>query len=189
MREGMEEDWLLKTEGDKGNENEIDMLENEADVPIEDLLKKYYPESVSDLAERASNNIVKDVTKDEKEDTKENNEAVEEDVSGPGRSKRRRKPIDFEEVQARIKEEEGLQKRKEPEKSEAENGKKDEVKKEEKLEGESSLEEYANLAAELAPTGNTLDTTTVKTKVPFLLKHTLRVNPLWKNTPTWPLSS
>merc|ERR1719275_331780 len=50
-------------------------------------------------------------------------------------------------------------------------GKKEE---EEKHEGESSLEEYANLAAELAPTGNTLDTTTVKTKVPFLLKHTLR---------------
>merc|ERR1719270_2413020 len=69
---------------------------------------------------------------------------------------------------------EGLQKQKEPEKSEVENGKKDEVKEEEKLEGESSLEEYANLAAELAPTGNTLDTTTVKTKVPFLLKHTLR---------------
>ena len=51
------EEQELKTEGDKGNENEIDMLENEADVPIEDLLKKYYPEGVNDLEERATNNI------------------------------------------------------------------------------------------------------------------------------------
>ena len=67
-------------------------------------------------------------------------------------------------------------KEKEPQKSEkADEAKENESKDEkDKHEGESSLEEYANLAAELAPTGNTLDTTTVKTKVPFLLKHTLR---------------
>merc|ERR1719341_230371 len=164
-------------EGEKGNENEVDMLENEADVPLEDLLKKYYPESVDDLAERATSKMIKDTTTIEKEEVEAKDDSVEEDVSGTGRSKRRRKPIDFEEVQARIKEEEDLQqKEKEPQKSEKDEGKKDESKKEEeeKHEGESSLEEYANLAAELAPTGNTLDTTTVKTKVPFLLKHTLR---------------
>merc|ERR1719341_384393 len=164
-------------EEEKGNENEVDMLENEADVPLEDLLKKYYPDSVDDLAERAASKMIKDTTVAEKEEVKTKEDSVEEDVSGTGRSKRRRKPIDFEEVQARIKEEEELQqKEKEPQKGEKDIGKKDESKKteEEKHEGESSLEEYANLAAELAPTGNTLDTTTVKTKVPFLLKHTLR---------------
>merc|ERR1719341_497308 len=164
-------------EEEKGNENEVDMLENEADVPLEDLLKKYYPESVDDLAERATSKMIKDTTTIEKEEVETKDDSVEEDVSGTGRSKRRRKPIDFEEVQARIKEEEDLQE-KEPQVSEKNEGKKDESKEKEKggekHEGESSLEEYANLAAELAPTGNTLDTTTVKTKVPFLLKHTLR---------------
>merc|ERR1719362_1420726 len=93
---------------EKGNENEIDMLENEADVPLEDLLKKYYPDSVDDLAERATSKKIKDTT--EKEEVKDKEDSIEEDVSGTGRSKRRRKPIDFEEVQARIKEEEELQK-------------------------------------------------------------------------------
>merc|ERR1719341_3184280 len=92
-------------EEEKGNENEIDMLENEADVPLEDLLKKYYPDSVDDLAERATSKKIKDTT--EKEEVKDKEDSVEENVSGTGRSKRRRKrkPIDFEEVQARIKEE------------------------------------------------------------------------------------
>ena len=167
------EEKEVVTEEEKGNENEIDMLENEADVPIEDLLKKYYPDSVDDLAERATSKMIKDT---EKEEVKEKDESVEEDVNSTGRSKRRRKPIDFEEVQARIKEEEEMQKEKETLKSEKDEEKKEEgnEKEKEKHEGESSLEEYANLAAELAPTGNTLDTTTVKTKVPFLLKHTLR---------------
>ena len=53
----------------------------------------------------------------------------------------------------------------------------DETKKtdeEDKKDGEDKLDEYAAMAAELAPTGNTLATTTVKTKVPYLLKHTMR---------------
>ena len=167
-----EEEEEVVPEEEKGNE--IDALENDADVPLEDLLKKYYPDSVDDLAERAANKVVKDTTSVEKEEVGGDDE--EEDITSTGRSKRRRKPIDFEEVQARIKQEEELLKEKEPQKSEkADEAKENESKDEkDKHEGESSLEEYANLAAELAPTGNTLDTTTVKTKVPFLLKHTLR---------------
>ena len=167
-----EEEEEVVPEEEKGNE--IDALENDADVPLEDLLKKYYPDSVDDLAERAANKVVKDTTSVVKEEVGGDDE--EEDITSTGRSKRRRKPIDFEEVQARIKQEEELLKEKEPQKSEkADETKENESKDEkDKHEGESSLEEYANLAAELAPTGNTLDTTTVKTKVPFLLKHTLR---------------
>ena len=36
------------------------------------------------------------------------------------------------------------------------------------------LQDVIEMAATFQPTGNTLDTTSVKTKVPFLLKHTLR---------------
>merc|ERR1712002_774209 len=34
---------------DKEQDNEIDMLANEADIPIEELLKKFYPEQFKDL--------------------------------------------------------------------------------------------------------------------------------------------
>ena len=36
------------------------------------------------------------------------------------------------------------------------------------------FQDVIEMAATFQPTGNTLDTTSVKTKVPFLLKHTLR---------------
>ena len=97
--------------------------------------------------------------KDEAGEVKE--EALEEN----SRSRRKRKPINIEEVEAKIKAEEEESK---AEPSEAESAA-------DKTE-EDKLEEYAELARAFQPTGNTLDTTTVKTKVPFLLRHTLRAS-------------
>ena len=201
---------------EKGTENEIDMLENEAEVPIEDLLKKYYPASVDTVLGSVASS---EATPCPTPPGGQGGEEQEEAGQAGGRSRRRRKPIDFTEVQARIQQEEDAQKREEEakdgdgkvkEKVEGGDGEKDggEVEKEggecekeagdDKLEGSDALEEYANVAASLAPTGNTLDTTTVKTKVrlvlifliltiltwcacvpgvlqvPWLLKHTLR---------------
>ena len=55
----------------------------------------------------------------------------------------------------------------------AENGHSSDLK---ELVGEENKDFYdvVEMAAKFQPTGNTLDTTSVKTPVPFLLKHTLR---------------
>merc|ERR1719312_630534 len=97
---------------DKSNENEINELENEAEVPIEELLKKYYPDQFGDIEVKKT-----------------------EDGSNSGSEEQKNEDSNID---------------------------------------EDKLEEYASMAAKFQPTGNTLDTTTVKTKVPFLLKHTLR---------------
>ena len=184
------EEEAQDTENDKENhESEINELENEADVPIEELLKKYYPEQFGDIEVKRKDkpeesidkskkkyldsddaaNLETDIKKSESEekvdlkvDKTDDTECEESTNEESGRSKRKRKPINIAEVEAKIKAEEG-------EKSAKEEGED----KGDKTE-EDKLEEYASLAATLAPTGNTLDTTTVKTKVPFLLKHTLR---------------
>ena len=185
---------------EKNHESEINELENEADVPIEELLKKYYPEQFGNIeVERKDMKTQKNTSDNEKSD-----EAINKDVSGKemvedqpddslkaevkeesqldvkenaqaddkyddecndstleegGRSRRKRKPLNIAEVEAKIKAEEESSKSEETPKDKTE---------------EDKLEEYASLAATFQPTGNTLDTTTVKTKVPFLLKHTLR---------------
>ena len=182
-------------EPDTKREQELEELEEGAEVPIEELLRKYYPEQFAETTEP-------------KPDVKEETEAE------PSGSRRRRKPIDFAEVEKKIAEEDKnmtetpvhniKQEVKTEEKSEEtgeekaeETGDKkkgdvelaEDVKEEsdestddeEKdpgikslVEGEDKLEEYASMAAKFQPTGNTLETTTVKTKVPSLLKHTLR---------------
>ena len=167
------------------NEEEIGMLENEAEVPIEDLLKKYYPDTFEHMTsgavgeeEKVENKVEKLEDKETKPAPKEEEELKEEGETGRG--KRRRKPIDFEEVQARILEEEESQKKKEESTEGVGEGTKEATEmtkktdEEDKKDGEDKLDEYAAMAAELAPTGNTLATTTVKTKVPYLLKHTMR---------------
>ena len=99
--------------------------------------------------------------------------------------RRQRKPIDFAEVERKIKEENAAndmfseaakEETKDEEKIKVENDDNKEEKKDDDLlgDGEDKLEEYANMAAKFQPTGNTLETTAVKTKVPSLLKHTLR---------------
>lgn len=201
-------------EPDTKREQELEELEEGAEVPIEELLRKYYPDQFPDSDPKPE--IKEEITKDETES------------SG---SRRRRKPVDFAEVERKIAEEdvklgvkpvedikeekleeekaenvrttdEKIEKDKNKEgRSEKDtdnddktNGEKVEEEKEEVkeesdestdedekdpgikslVEGEDKLEEYASMAAKFQPTGNTLETTTVKTKIPSLLKHTLR---------------
>jgi len=156
---------------DKANENEINELENEAEVPIEELLKKYYPDEFGSIEVLKKSDEIKTETDDDKQNIEStiNEDDKSEDV---GRGRRRKKPLNIEEIEARIKAEEDEQALKKAE-SEAKDEPEDEDDDKSDTE-EDKLEEYASMAAKFQPTGNTLDTTTVKTKVPFLLKHTLR---------------
>jgi len=143
------------------NDNEINELESEAEVPIEELLKKYYPEQFSDIQVKKKDIDVKLDTSNNK--FEHSNEEIPDVDAGRGR--RRKKPLNIEEIEAKIKAEEQVDIKKEDQVEELELKPDSE---------EDKLEEYASMAAKFQPTGNTLDTTTVKTKVPFLLKHTLR---------------
>ena len=74
-----------------------------------------------------------------------------------GRGKRKRKPKPVEDIEPE-------EKKESPKSDLAE------------MMGEDNKDFYdvVEMAAKFQPTGNTLDTTSVKTPVPFLLKHTLR---------------
>ena len=151
---------------DKGNENEINELENEAEVPIEELLKKYYPDQFGDIEVKKTEDGSNSGSEEQKNEDSNIDEDKPEEV---GRGRRRKKPLNIEEIEARIKAEE--------EEKAASDVKDEPAAADEEVKPDSEedkLEEYASMAAKFQPTGNTLDTTTVKTKVPFLLKHTLR---------------
>jgi len=160
---------------DKGNENEINELENEAEVPIEDLLKKYYPDQFGNIEAQKREDESKVGKEGDANATLkiEDGEKAENSSEEVGRGRRRKKPLNIEEIEARIKveEEELALKKAESEGMDVQESKDEEGS---DTDGEDKLEEYASMAAKFQPTGNTLDTTTVKTKVPFLLKHTLR---------------
>jgi len=163
---------------EKGNENEINELENEAEVPIEELLKKYYPDQFGNIEVQKKEND--EIKTENEEDSKTDNTILEDDTfestsEEVGRGRRRKKPLNIEEIEARIKAEEDEQALKKAEnEAKDDDQSKDEKGSDSDTDGEDKLEEYASMAAKFQPTGNTLDTTTVKTKVPFLLKHTLR---------------
>ena len=191
-----EETIADKQEEEQPRELELKELEEGAEVPIEELLRKYYPEQFTQTKQED-----KEVKKED--DAEETKKVEKADNPEQDLGKRRRKPINFSEVEKKIREEEdGLKGEENNEvKSEvkAEDGEsskadskdssdkekaaeeEDEDTEDEKDEGltslvkeEDKLEEYASMAAKFQPTGNTLETTTVKTKVPSLLKHTLR---------------
>merc|ERR1719266_1523779 len=62
---------------EKNHDREINELENEADVPIEELLKKYYPDQFGDIeVERKDMKTLKNTSDDEK-----SNEAIDKDVT------------------------------------------------------------------------------------------------------------
>merc|ERR1719320_1186812 len=151
---------------DKGNENEINELENEAEVPIEELLKKYYPDQFGDIEVKKTEDGSNSGSEEQKNEDSNIDEDKPEEV---GRGRRRKKPLNIEEIEARIKAEEEEKATSDIKDEPA--APDEEVKPDSE---EDKLEEYASMAAKFQPTGNTLDTTTVKTKVPFLLKHTLR---------------
>jgi hypothetical protein len=164
-------------ESSKDTNKELQELEEGAEVPLEDLLKKYYPEQFADLAAP-----VKEESKPEEEETPagvgtETPPVGAEEERG---RQRRRKVIDFAAVERQIEEENALRKMAEegvaatakPEGELTEGKEEEDVKgnkkgegkaetseeeeeKEEKdglkslMEGEDKLEEYASMAAKV----------------------------------------
>merc|ERR1711892_929768 len=84
-----DEETIEKEE--KGNENEINELENEAEVPIEELLKKYYPDQFGSIEVQKKSEEIKTETDDDKQNIEStiNEDDKSEDV---GRGRRRKKP-------------------------------------------------------------------------------------------------
>lgn len=117
---------------DQEDEGEVDMLNEEADIPLEDLLRKFHPE----LYENQS----KESSKTEEEEQPDDHRNGVEQVQGDDDDERNR---DKDNLKALVDEDPGLF-------------------------------DAVETAEAFQPTGNTLDTTTVKTPVPFLLKHKLR---------------
>ncbi len=152
-----DDEATIGREEDRQSEGELDELEQEAEVPLDVLLRKFHPE------------LYKDQEEEEKSDEKSSKEegAKEEKEEEPKESSKEKED------------------KKEDSSSKGEPAAKDEKKKKSSAEEDKDnlktlVEEDPDLfsAVETAeafqPTGNTLDTTTVKTPVPFLLKHSLR---------------
>ncbi len=158
-----DDERTIAKDEDRHEEGEIDDLEAEADIPLEELLKKFHPE----LFEK-NNTDVNKASSPEKKISKE------ESLGKRRRSSRRDsgKPTDVN----------TSDNEKEAEKETTAAGseaKESEVKPKKDLqdlmgEGNKDFYDVVEMAAKFQPTGNTLDTTSVKTPVPFLLKHTLR---------------
>ena len=146
-----DDEGTIARDEDTHEDGELDDLNAEADIPVEELLRKFHPE-LFDGKEDA------DESNQEGEKEKSTTEKVEE-VTETGRGKRKRKPKPIEDIEPIITEKSG--------------GKDDDLK---TLMGQENKDFYdvVEMAAKFQPTGNTLDTTNVKTPVPFLLKHTLR---------------
>ena len=152
-----DDEATIGREEDRQSEGELEELEQEAEVPLDELLRKFHPE------------LYKDQEEEEKSDEKSSKEegAKEEKEEEPKESSKEKED------------------KKEDSSSKGEPAAKDEKKKKSSAEEDKDnlktlVEEDPDLfsAVETAeafqPTGNTLDTTTVKTPVPFLLKHSLR---------------
>ncbi len=153
-----DDEATIGREEDRQSEGELDELEQEAEVPLDELLRKFHPE----------------LYKDQEEEDKEDEKSEKEGEEGAK-----------EEKEEEPKESKEKEDKREDSSSKGEPAAKDEKKKKSSAEEDkdnlkSLVEEDPDLfsAVETAeafqPTGNTLDTTTVKTPVPFLLKHSLR---------------
>ena len=116
----------------------------EADIPIEELLKKFHPELYDNAGDdKDDSNEVKNVEKNDQENT------VPEPKPSTSSGQKRRKSKDDDNLKTLVSEEN----------IEANN---------------KDFYDVVEMAAQFQPTGNTLETTNVKTPVPFFLKHTLR---------------
>ena len=134
-----DDEATIAKDEDTHEDGELDDLNAEADIPLEDLLKKFHPELFDG------------------QDQGQDQPSEPQPSTSKGPRKRSRRVIsddqdqDLEQNQAKD--------------SDLKN-----------LMGEENKDFYdvVEMAAKFQPTGNTLDTTSVKTPVPFLLKHTLR---------------
>jgi E1A-binding protein p400 len=151
------------------------MLKEESEVPLEELLKKFHPELYNNEGENAQ-----DGGTGETSETASTTAQMETEKPTPNESAAQ-SSADVSETEDEEKEEGEESKRTDEEENDAEDD--DESESEEKkrenlktlVSGEDDeFYDAIEVAEAFQPTGNTLDTTTVKTPVPFLLKHTLR---------------
>ena len=194
---------------DVREEGEIDELKDESEIPVEELLRRYYPELYGNDAttndgskkseETSTTNESSISTEVKEKDVADKN--LNEDENGPTTSKRRRMDRDVksdavvadtssdladdssllpsekdEETATEEEDEETDENDSESSDINEDAAEDDNTKLLVEQEGEqfSEFTDVIEMAAKFQPTGNTLDTTNVKTKVPFLLKHTMR---------------
>ena len=146
-----DDEATIAKDEDTQEDGELDDLNAEADIPLEDLLKKFHPELFD--GQEASEPAQDQPEQTDQPDQAEPQPSTSKGITGRKRSRR----AISDDVQEATKASD--------ENSDLKN-----------LMGEENKDFYdvVEMAANFQPTGNTLDTTSVKTPVPFLLKHTLR---------------
>ena len=151
----------IAREEDTHEDGEIDELNDEAEIPIEELLKRYHPELMDNADQENVTN--ENVTKEYDEKIVNFNEPMPSTSSGIGQRRRRSKAV------------ENISDTNQDTPKEDDTSNKEDLKT--LMEGDENNKDFydvVEMAAQFQPKGYTLDTTNVKTPVPFLLKHTLR---------------
>ena len=194
----------ISQDDDKQEEGELDMLQQEQDIPVEELLRRFHPELYppddDDEEDKDKSEDKKDpepkagTSKQKEDDTSKNSEegdkkdkvdkkkAAEsdqdsDDEDDDGNEEEDNDEEEDEEDEKQEKKEKGSAS-KETEEDDSENLKalvaKDDDDKVEGAKEQEGFYDAIEMAEQFQPTGNTLETTVVKTPIPFLLKHTLR---------------
>ncbi|KAL6060479.1 Pharynx and intestine in excess protein 1 [Balamuthia mandrillaris] len=168
----LEQEERMQMEQDplKEDEEEIGMLQRESEVPLEELLRSYYGYENEDSERSDSENDREDgedqadkgVEEGEEEEEEEEEEADEDEEEEP-----------FSENEFSSKEHKASPKKESSSTIRALEEDMEETNEQDAV-SKKQITAASEAATEAQPTGNTLSTTTVKTKVPFLLKHTLR---------------
>ena len=151
----------IAREEDTHEDGEIDELNDEAEIPIEELLKRYHPELMDNADQENVTN--ENVTKENDEKIVNSDEPLPSTSSGIGQRRRRSKAV------------ENISDSNQDTPKEDDTSNKEDLKT--LMEGDENNKDFydvVEMAAQFQPKGYTLDTTNVKTPVPFLLKHTLR---------------
>ncbi len=167
-----DDEATIAKEEDGHDEGEIDELNQEAEIPLEELLRKFHPE----LYDGEDKSESGDVLKNGEKDTESNISKESESQSSKTKEDSSRSSLPKERSQRhseQVSDDEGESKPVEKsEDDEEEKEREDNLKA--LVEEDPELFDAVETAEAFQPTGNTLDTTTVKTPVPFLLKHSLR---------------
>ncbi|CAB4065314.1 Helicase ssl-1,Helicase swr-1,E1A-binding protein p400,Helicase SRCAP,Probable ATP-dependent helicase PF08_0048,Helicase domino,Protein PHOTOPERIOD-INDEPENDENT EARLY FLOWERING 1,Helicase SWR1,Helicase swr1 [Lepeophtheirus salmonis] len=155
-----DEETIAMDEKDHGqDEEELNKLKKESEIPIEELLRKYYSDQQASNSESEEKDKVMEVEKnDEKKDVEEvdNNYSKSDIISSPkdetSHDKKKENKVEEEEEEREYTLERLMNEE----------------------ESDSDFNNVIAMAAKFQPTGNTLATTNVKTPIPFILKHSLR---------------
>ncbi len=164
-----DDERTIGKEEDAHDDKEVDMLEKEAEIPVEELLRKFHPEYYEKEEEKEGGD----------EPVKDDNAKAPEQASIADETKNK---VDSSTVEQEIcaesdkvsESEEKSEKEKANEPKSGGESQEDKDNLKALVEEDPELFDAVETAEAFQPTGNTLDTTTVKTPVPFLLKHSLR---------------